>query len=302
MSGPPPPPTDLRRELTKAQIQKMNLEIAELTHRRRNPLKYIPVVTSLVAVIGLVVTVMQSYCARTDELRRNQENQVLAAKTQSLNEAQRLESQIRTDKEELLRFISDDKFTTARVMFLLDDLNGLFNQLSNRADVFGSKTNADLERQHIADLLQTITWQVSFHEDRHIDFDVQALNRWPLYRAFWIENGPSHHLLLSSKYYTAISSTYASERDCIEGLGFDEQRRIFISSSANKQCETGLFPTLVGAFKYRLEMMKKAGKEDFVRNELQLFASLTNHCKTAAWLEKELLGSSNLTKATAPNP
>jgi transcriptional regulator with XRE-family HTH domain len=281
------PSPDLDSELIKAEIAKTNLEITELQHPMRHLLKYIPVVTTFFAVVGLVITALQSHTARFDEMERNQKNQLLVARNQSLGEVQSLQSQIRADKEELLKFISDDKFSTATVIFLLDDLKGLLNQLSNREDVFGVPANVDLEREQIADLLQTIAWQLSFDQERHIDFDVQALLRWPRYQEFWIANGPSHHLLLSKKYYSAISNSYSNDRDCIEGLDFDHQRGIFTTTSANKHCETSIFPALVVGFKQHLEIMKKAGKVEFVRNELNQFAALTNRCKIAIRLEKE---------------
>jgi len=290
LSADLPPDLD---ELIRAQISKTNLEIADLKHPRRDPLKYIPFVTTLVAVIGLLISSYQTHQARLDETEQNQRNLVLTAKSQSLAEAQRLQNQIRADKLELLQFISDDSFSTARVMFLLDDLTGLLEQLSNREDLFGTHSNLGPESQQIADLLQTITWQVRFDQERHIDFDVQALHRWPAYKDFWIANGPSHHLLLSKKYYTAISNEYSKDTDCIEGLDFHDQRRIFVTTSASKQCETGLFPVLVVGFKQHLEIMNKAGKKDFVKNEVEQFASLTNGCKIAKRLEKEILGSAS---------
>lgn len=286
------PPRDLDGELTRAQIAKTNLEVAELERPKWDPVKYVPFITTLVAVIGLLINSCQTHQARLEETEQNQRNLVVAAKSQSLAEAQRLQNQIRADKLELLQFISDDTFSTARVMFLLDDLTSLLDQLSNREDLFGTGSNPGPERQQIADLLQTIAWQVRFDQERHIDFDVQALHRWPAYKDFWIANGPSHHLLLSKKYYTAISNEYSKDTDCIEGLDFHELRGIFVTTSASKQCETGLFPVLTVGFKQHLEMMKKAGKEDFVRNELDQFALLTNHGKVARWLEKQVLGSS----------
>ena len=134
-----------------------------------------------------------------------------------------------------------------------------------------------------------IIWQIAFDQERHIDFDVQALQRWPQYKDFWIANGPSHHLLLSKKYYTAILNSYSKHGACIEGLEWDDKRRLFVTTHTERQCEQGIFPALVVAFKLRLQIMKQAGKLDFVKDEIDRFSALTNGSKIAKSFETEML-------------
>ena len=141
----------------------------------------------------------------------------------------------------------------------------------------------------MTDLLQMIIWQIAFDQERHIDFDVQALQRWPQYKDFWIANGPSHRLLLSKKYYTAILNSYSKDGACIEGLEWDDKRRLFVTTHSERQCEQGFFPALVVAFRLRLQIMKQAGRLDFVKEEINQFSALTNGSKIAKSFERELL-------------
>lgn len=85
-------------------------------------------------------------------------------------------------------------------------------------------------------------------------------------------------------------------REClslVDARQWTSRSIIFVTTSANKQCETSLFPVLVVGLKQRLEVMKEAGREDFVKSELDQFASLTNRCKIATRLKTDLLGSSD---------
>jgi hypothetical protein len=282
MSDSPKTSLDLARALIAAKTRKTNLEIAGMERPKRDVMKYIPVVTGLVAVLGLIINSVQTQQARTFEM-----DQVY--RSQSLAETQRLHNQLRTDKEQLLQFMSDDKFSTARVVFLLDDLNSILSQLSSREDLFKAKSNETLERQKITDLLQMLIWQVAFDQERHIDFDVQALQRWPQYKDFWIANGPSHHLLLSKKYYTAILNSLSTDGACIQGLEWNDRLRRFVTTHSERQCEQGVFPALVVAFKLRLQIMKEAGRLDFVKDEIAQFNALTKGSKIAKSFERELL-------------
>jgi hypothetical protein len=282
MSDSPKTSLDLARELIAAETKKTELEIAGMERPKRDVMKYIPVITTLVAVIGLIINSIQTQQARAFEMDQNY-------RRQSLAETQRLHSQIRTDKEQLLQFMSDDKFSTARVVFLLDDLNAILSQLSSREDLFKGDSNEILERQKVTDLLHMIIWQLAFDQERHIDFDMQALQRWPQYKDFWIANGPSHHLLLSKKYYTAILNLYSKDRACIEGLEWNDKLRLFVTTHSERQCEQGIFPSLVVAFKLRLQIMQQAGRLDFVKDEINQFSALTNGSKIAKSFERELL-------------
>src|SRR4051794_33822879 len=105
MNDSPNPSPDLAKDLIAAKIKKTNLEIASLERPKRDVMKYIPVLTSLVAVLGLVINSFQTQQARAFEMDQNY-------RSQSLAETQRLQNQLRTDKEQLLQFMSDDNFST----------------------------------------------------------------------------------------------------------------------------------------------------------------------------------------------
>jgi hypothetical protein len=217
----------LNDELVSTQISKTKLEIKELEKPKRTWIAtYIPLITTLVLVGGLVFSIYQAQEASkkgdADRIQSENARQVEQTK-ERLN---KIEAQVRADKERLLEFYSDKKLSNAWVVFLLDDLSGLIAQLPGRDD----------EEKKVTDLLGAVVWELGFDERWQIDFDLQALQRWPAYKAFWMNNGPAHHLLLSKKYYPAIANEYSRDAVCVKTLNFDEKRRIFTAPRADNGC------------------------------------------------------------------
>lgn len=252
----------LEEDLLAAQLKKTNLEIAELKKPKRSrTATYVPLITTLVAVGGLVFTIYQAQEATKKDNAARVLSENARQAEQTSDRINRIEAQVRGDKERLLQFSADPKMSTASVVFLLDDLTGLIENLPRRDD----------ERKKVTDVLGMVVWELGFDETRHIDFDVQALQRWPAYKEFWMLNGPAHHLLLSKKYYPAISEAYARDSLCVRTADFDEKRRIFISPQGNKECDYGIFPVLVNGFKAHLEIMKAANDQERLKNEVLAF-------------------------------
>jgi hypothetical protein len=96
-------------------------------------------------------------------------------------------------------------------------------------------------------------------------------------------------LLLSKKYYTAILNSLSTDGACIQGLEWNDRLRRFVTTHSERQCEQGVFPALVVAFKLRLQIMKEAGRLDFVKDEIAQFNALTKGSKIAKSFERELL-------------
>lgn len=179
-------------------------------------------------------------------------------------------------------------------MFLLDDLNTLLDQIEKGYALSQEVSNPDLERQKTTDLLQMIAWQIRFDEERHTDFDVQALQRWEPYKSFWVKNAPAHHLLLSKKYETAMSNAYLSDARCIQALYYDYNRGVYVSGDKeHKVCENGIFPVLLVGFKAHLQVMEDTKQTEWVSNEIEEFGRLTDKAPVAVKFKQDFEASHN---------
>lgn len=106
-SAPSPEPgsftsttSQLQDKLTEAEIKKTKLETDYLEHPWKDFAKYLSLLTSFVAVVGLVLTSYRSEATN--------------ARNESLSRAQHIQAQIRADKDQLINFITDKNFSTAR--------------------------------------------------------------------------------------------------------------------------------------------------------------------------------------------
>jgi hypothetical protein len=244
---------------TSEQLKQLSLEIKSLTQRseRENKLlKYTPAITALLAVAGFFFTVWQAQ--RNDSLQREERTK------ERIN---RIQSQIRADKEQIVEFISDNKISTVRVAFLLSDLNSLISQLPQR----------EPEMQDVTKLLADAAWDLRFDEQRHIDLDVLALRRWPDYRRSWSSNQDSHRVFLSQKYYPPMARIHAQDPQCVENLRYSEEAARYVSRGVDRECEDGLFPILLYGLAEHFEVLKEAGNRELLSKEIWELVQMTNN-------------------------
>jgi DNA repair exonuclease SbcCD ATPase subunit len=261
--------------LAVAQLEKLNLEIKSLKQNTKwedRIIKLTPVITVLIAFAGLFFTVWQY-----------QRNDALTRREQEKERINRIQSQIRADKEQLLEFITNKQISSVRAAFLIDDLDSLIEQLPDR----------ELEKQIITEHLMRVAWELRFEEERDIDFDVSALRRWSGYRQFWKSNPGSHHVFLTKKYYSRIEHHHAQDPSCVENIDYDEQTTLFISRSDSKTCQEGLFPVLLYGFKEHLEALKETNNQELLRKEIEEFSRRTNKSPLAERLSATYLISKN---------
>lgn len=114
---------NLEEALTRAQLDKLRLEIADLKHKKSREdrfLQYSPLVTVIVAVAGFLFGIYQFQTQQTKEQQKDRASR-------ETDQIIILQNQIRADVNELLRFTGDQSQPVSRVLFLLEDLNYLLS-------------------------------------------------------------------------------------------------------------------------------------------------------------------------------
>lgn len=241
-------------ELTKeeAELTKLNLEIRALSRRSlwvENFVKVVPVVTTVIAVMGLGFTIWQALQAQRQE------------------HMSQLQSQVRTDKEQILDFVTNDKITPVRVAFLIDDLNSLVRQLSD----------PEGETRVVTEQLMRVGWELPFDQRRDFDFDASALRRWIDFRQFWKSYPDSHHLFLTRKYYPNFARLRAAQAPCIEKLDYVQGVRTVTYQNAGMPCPEPVINASIDAYEEHLKLLKEANQVDRIRVELEEFKKATNN-------------------------
>lgn len=125
-----PPVADL---LSARQVEKLELEIASLSEKKNwdNLTQLMPIIATLMGVFGFAFTVFvfaSQYRMQQEKDRTSRELELKA----------KLQNQIRSDTDELLRFTGDQKLTVARAVFLLRDMDTVLSTKLNNG-----KTVAD---------------------------------------------------------------------------------------------------------------------------------------------------------------
>lgn len=262
--------------LNAAQLRKVRLEIKDLKRSNKWGLVaiFIPLITTAIAVAGLVITIHQIQSAQTKEREERYRNETLMRQGQENDRVSKIHSQIRADKEQLLEFITNDKFSSVRAAFLIDDLNSQIEQLPK-----GSS-----EREAVTELLRRVAWRLPFDREEHFDFDVSALRRWKDYRQFWKLYLNSHHDFLISKYYPLLKQFHARDPQCIENLDYEEGTTTLTYKRAGTICDEKLINAFIYGYKEHLEVIKETNQLELVRKELEEFGRLTNNSAFAGKL------------------
>lgn len=266
-------PNDINASLSAAQLEKLNLEIENLKRHSNwedRLVKFLPMIATFVAVAGFFFTVWQA-----------QLNIVLARQEQEKDRINKVQNQIRSDKEQVLEFITNNKISSVRAAFLIDDLKSLVDQLPKR----------ELETQSITELLSRVAWELRFDKERDINFDVSALRRWPNYRQLWSFNSGAHHGFLTRKYYPRMEEIHAQDPLCVESMDYDEGTLSFTSAGNNPSCQEGFFPVLTYGFREHLDVLKETNNSELLRREIEAFAKLTHNSPLAKKLSTTYLPS-----------
>lgn len=244
-------PQDEKDELAEAQLKKLKLEIEDIERRRKlsaKVIQYIPLITTLLAVAGLVFSMMQAQRARQKDNEDRSYNERLRIDEQAKERANKIQSQMRVDKEQLLDFITDDKISVTRTIFLLRDLESLANQLPN----------AEVEKEYIANFIMGMIRELDFNQERHVFFESEAFRLFDPYSNYLKALPPIHKIILD-KYFIHLNRYITENSQCAQNIIESEK----IPESKRKSCRADLFIGLVTAIQEHVSIMEKSENRDF---------------------------------------
>ena len=273
--------------------QKLRLEIIDLKHqisRLGRMVKVIPVLTTLVAVAGLVFSFYNAESARRTESEKRSQESKERERNNELDRINKVQAQIRSDKEQILEFLITDKISPIKAGFLVEDLTIQTEQLpsaekAKREDLGQSRDEA---RNAITELLRRIAWDLPFDQKRDFLFDVQALRRWNSFKQSWIDNEGFHELFLARKYFPRIQKLRAENGPCIEKLDYIENTTRLDYSKAGSPCKEDLIDALIYSLRERLQAIKLSNQSKLFDQTLGEFGKFTNNPAFAKKLSENL--------------
>ena len=162
----------LKQSFEAAQLEKLTLEIQALKKKsawREALLQLLPAVTVLLALAGFFYGLYQSHKAEQKAGLAEQTSQKI-----------KLQEQIRSDLDQIVRFPTDKSQTATRISFLLGDLDKLLKTTLSDIEVVPKD-----ERSKTSDILaQLIADEINLKEQRNVDFALTVLGRWDDYGRF----------------------------------------------------------------------------------------------------------------------
>lgn len=171
------------QSLEAAQLEKLKLEIRDLKKKsvwRDTLLQLVPALTILGTVIGFGFTVYQFY-----------HDQQKARATAQADQKIRIQSQIRTDLDQLVQFPTDKSHTIARVVFLLQDLANAQGLAELQRKNAGESDTSGEERRRTSQVFgKMILYDIQYNEKRDVDFANTILTNWEDFKPYLVQTAP----------------------------------------------------------------------------------------------------------------
>lgn len=227
------------------QQEKLQLEIGELKRKNnwRTELgQSIPFLTTLVAVVGLIFSMVQNQIARKNELML------------------RDEEHLRSDMDQLLTLDVSKQTSIGKVSFLFDDLNQLVNRLAGRRKVVSEA------------IIRFIKEDCDFDNLRHIHVDIEAIQNWEDYKEH-LRKTPSDQEFIFYKYIQAFRRIHEEHPSYFESIVYNSTSGFSVTNYTD-ELRYLRFLALIRGFSLQLREVTNAERR--VRLEKQLAEALKN--------------------------
>lgn len=212
MSQTPPNDDNVKQSFEAAQLEKLNLEIRALRKERAwldKLLQFLPAVTVLLALTGFLYGIFQASKAEQKARIAEQTSQKI-----------KLQEQIRSDLDQIVRFPTDKNQTASRISFLLADLDKLFKTTLSDIEVVPKD-----ERSKTSDILaQLISDDVDLNDRRNVDFAVTVLKRWDDYGAY-LKSKPNLVMNILTNHCDALEEVYKKSPAYFGRFKYTDQTR-----------------------------------------------------------------------------
>jgi len=251
-----------KQSLEAAQLEKLNLEILALKKKsawRDTLLQLLPAVTVLLALTGFLYGIYQS--SKSEQKARIAEQTIQKI---------RIQDQIRSDLDEIVRFPTDKKQTVSRISFLLTDLDKLINTKLGDVEAVPKE-----ERRRASDVLaHLISDDTDLNERRNVDVAVAMLTFWDDYSAY-LESNPKNLLMnILTNHYDALEELrkkapgYFSRLKYLDQTktAFDEPNGVPVPNHTNLRH----FEDLITSYSEYLSLVKDPNERQAVIRNFQI--------------------------------
>jgi hypothetical protein len=212
-------------QLLAKQADKLDLEIKNLQKRNRWDK---PIIATLLGVVGFFFTVFQFQCNRNGEFekdrnsRRDAQVKELASREAEL--MTRLQNQFRMDIDEILHSAQNERQTTARFLFLLDDMKTVLQSKVNETQTF-SDVFRNREREVTEELAILVRDDYDFSNN---PIDVSRANalreHWCDYSVY-LRSEPRKLDYILFKYTQALQNLRDRNPGYLECLTLDQETK-----------------------------------------------------------------------------
>lgn|GEM_PF-2750409 len=213
------------KEMAKSDLElaKLKLEIESLKKKNRWEIiaQFLPLIATTLAVAGFFLTILQFESRRTAERTQAVVEQQKERLTREIDQTTRLQNQIRTDIDEILRFTRDEQQTVARVSFLLEDMKTVMESKVNEKDKV-SDIFPQYERRLTKSLVIMVRDDCDFSKNpRDVGLANIVIDRWDDY-SIYLKGEPQKLDYILYEYIRALESLRDQNPGYLEGMQLDD--------------------------------------------------------------------------------
>jgi hypothetical protein len=282
----------LDNPLAAARLEKLTLEIEQLKNNNEQSKKkkgwhdrftsYTPVLSVLIAVFGFLFGIYQyqrqQKIQQTQILTEQEKDRLSKEREQRL----RIQSQIRSDVDQILEFTNDPKETVSKVLFLLRDIK---QNLEFDNGESGSDRYKEAQRSITKTLAHAVEFDCNFGQQRDLDFTFTLEQNWDDYDVYFQEDEALGSLeYIVDAYIAALSHMYPKDPAEVRSLRYSEANGEinFPQNGKFDAAQERRFQDLSVGFKVHLDLVKEERrKTEFVK---KFQAAICNRVFTKAFL------------------
>lgn len=263
---------ELAELLSAAQLEKLKIEIEDLRNKNgweERLSRYIPLMTAVVAVAGLFLAILQFQGQQRSQQEKTITEQQKDRASRDLDRTLRVQSQIRTDTDQLLHFTNDPQQTLSRVSFLLDELSALTQQHVGESQE-GSQIMSSSKDAVTRSLVKKIHYDCDFLKNpRDVYFATTVIDRWPDYAQYLSQSRRELDFILY-KYVRAVRDLHDRNPSYFEKLAYDSSsgRYIVASEGLNEEHQFQHYGDIVIGFMKHLSIFQNS---DLMKKHVQDF-------------------------------
>jgi CRISPR/Cas system CMR-associated protein Cmr5 small subunit len=204
----------INREVSEAQLEKLNLEIEELKNKKEKKTisekitPYIGLISAVIAVGGFLFGVYQ-FLDGQSKSRLSQEREL----------SEKIENHLSSDIEKILLFTKDEKMSVAQMTYLFDDLK-TYIKLKAKTAENPDEEDRRLTRAVSEKLLYAMQNDCNYENQKDALFLWAVLANWEDFAETLKENEPINVYILD-RQRDALQTFYSKDSEVISTLTFD---------------------------------------------------------------------------------